>query len=189
MTRLWLVRHGPTHAKAMVGWSDIPADLSDTAAIARLRTYLPEAPVVSSDLSRAVATADALHPAQRLPNDPALREIHFGAWEMMTFAEVEAKDPARIRAYWETPGDIAPPDGESWNAVCARVNSAIDSYLARGLPNLIVVAHFGAILTQVQRAKGISGYAAFGHRIDNLSVTDLAHDGSDWHIGAINHKP
>ena len=36
MTRLWWVRHGPTHAKAMVGWRDLPADLSDTAALARL---------------------------------------------------------------------------------------------------------------------------------------------------------
>jgi alpha-ribazole phosphatase len=36
MTRFWLVRHGPTHAKAMVGWSDLPADLSDTAALSRV---------------------------------------------------------------------------------------------------------------------------------------------------------
>ena len=33
--RLWWVRHGPTHEKAMTGWRDVPADLSDTAAIAR----------------------------------------------------------------------------------------------------------------------------------------------------------
>jgi len=34
MTTLWLVRHGPTHAKAMIGWTDLPADLSDAGAIA-----------------------------------------------------------------------------------------------------------------------------------------------------------
>lgn len=188
MTRLWLVRHGPTHAKAMVGWSDLPADLSDTAALSRLRAYLPEAPVVSSDLIRATATADALAPDTRLPHDPALREINFGAWELRGFAEVEAEDPVTIRAYWENPGEVAPPGGESWNAVCRRVDDAIDDYLRAGHPDLIVVGHFGMILTQLQRALGIDATAAFSHRIDNLSVTDLHYDGR-WTVGQINHKP
>lgn len=189
MTRLWLVRHGPTHAKTMVGWSDLPADLSDAAAIARLRGYLPDAPVVSSDLQRASATADALNPATRLPHDAALREINFGDWELKTFSEVEAKDPTTIRAYWETPGHVAPPKGESWNAVRARVDDAMDGYLAQGHADLIIVAHFGVILTQVQRALGIDAYAAFSHRIDNLSVTQLSHGADGWAAGPINHIP
>ena len=50
MTRLFLVRHGPTHAKTMVGWSDLPADLSDRAALDRLAGFLPDqATVISSD--------------------------------------------------------------------------------------------------------------------------------------------
>ncbi len=187
MTRLWLVRHGPTHAKSMVGWSDIPADLSDTAAIARLRDHLPDAPVVSSDLIRASATADALSPALRLPHDPNLREINFGDWELRSFAEVEAEDPHTIRSYWEDPGHIAPPGGESWNAVRNRVDNAIDGYLS--CDDIIVVAHFGVILTQVQRALGIGAYAAFSHKIDNLSVTELAYDAGQWHVDRINHNP
>ena len=183
MTRLWLVRHGPTHAKAMVGWTDLPADLSDIDAIARLSDHLPDAPVVSSDLSRAISTADAIQAHRpRLPHDVALREIHFGDWEMATFSD----DPL-MRAYWETPGDIAPPNGESWNAVAARVSTAIDGYLALGLPDLIVVGHFGMILTQVQRALSITPYEAFGHRIDNLSVTEITT--TPWSAERINHKP
>lgn len=189
MTRLWLVRHGPTHAKSMVGWSDLAADLSDTAAIARLRAHLPDAPVVSSDLARAVTTADALLPRTRLPHDPHLREINFGAWELRTFAEVEAEDPHTIRAYWETPGTIAPPDGESWDTIKARVDTAIDSYLAQGHADLIVVAHFGVILTQLQRALGVGAYEAFSHKINNLSVTQLHFGAQGWGIGSINHCP
>ncbi len=189
MTRLWLVRHGPTHAKTMVGWSDLPADLSDTAAIARLRDYLPDAPVVSSDLIRATATADALSPSLRLPHNPALREINFGDWELRSFADVEAEDPATIRAYWETPGHVAPPRGESWNMVRQRVDDAIDNYLRENHADLIIVAHFGVILTQVQRALGIGAYAAFSHKIHNLSVTDMTYDDGRWTMGAINHRP
>jgi broad specificity phosphatase PhoE len=111
MSRLFLVRHGPTHAKSMVGWSDLPADLSDTAALARLHDFLPtEALVVSSDLQRAVHTADAIQgDRMRLDHHPDLREIHFGAWELRTWADIDAEDPERIRAYWETPGDVRPP--------------------------------------------------------------------------------
>lgn len=184
-----MVRHGPTHAKTMIGWSDIPADLSDTAQIDRLRLALPNAPVVSSDLIRATATADCFQPKTRLPNDQNLREINFGDWEQRSFADVEAEDPERIRAYWENPGDIAPPNGESWNAVKQRVDTAVDGYIADGYADLIIVAHFGVILTQVQRALGISAYQAFSHKIDNLSVTNLHLSPSGWRVLKINHAP
>ena len=189
MSRLYMVRHGPTHAKAMVGWSDIPADLSDRAALIRLSDYLPDrAHIVSSDLSRAVETASAIAgPRPRLPHMPGLREIHFGDWEMRRFDEVSREAPEHIRAFWENPGDIAPPNGESWNTVCARVDSAIDEllHLCQG-SDLVVVAHFGAILTQIARAQGLSGAEAFGHKIDNLSVTAIdTRDG--WRTLTINH--
>lgn len=191
MTRLHLVRHGPTHARAMVGWSDLPADLSDTAAIARLTAHLPDAGVViSSDLSRAAATADAIQGARRrLPHRRDLREINFGDWELRSFREIEAEDPERARAYWETPGDTRPPGGESWHEVCARVDAAIDALIAEHTGDLIVVAHFGVILTQVQRALALDPDQAFGHRIDNLSVTEIARNPTGWSVGRINHLP
>lgn len=191
MSRLFLVRHGPTHAKTMVGWSDLPADLSDTAAIGRLCAHLPDdAIVVSSDLIRAVHTADAIQNSRiRLPHDRNLREIHFGDWELKRFDEIEAQDPDRIRAYWETPGDVTPPNGESWNQVSDRVDTAIDRLLAQHFGrDLIVVAHFGAILTQVARAEGLSASSAFSHKIDNLSVTTIQ-IGDEWKLNSLNHNP
>jgi broad specificity phosphatase PhoE len=145
-----------------------------------------DAPVVSSDLSRAVTTADALGLRVRLPHDPDLREMNFGHWEMRAFAEIEAEDPVRIRAFWETPGDVSPPGGESWNAVCTRVWDALDR-LEGQAPDVIVVAHFGPIVAALQRAAGLSAEAAFGHRIDNLSVTSLTLVPPD--VRAINHCP
>lgn len=191
MSRLFMVRHGPTHAKSMVGWSDVPADLSDLAALERLSGFLPQAaPVISSDLSRAVETANAIENGRaRLPHDADLREMHFGDWELRQFDEVSAEAPQHIRSFWETPGDIAPPNGESWNGVCARVDGAVDRLLhSHGGQDLIIVAHFGAILTQVARAEGLSGSDAFGHKIDNLSVTVIETVG-DWGAPLINHLP
>ncbi len=188
MSRLWFVRHGPTHAKAMIGWTDLPADLSDTAQIARLSAALPAAPIVSSDLLRAVQTADAIKRPHRLRSDPRLREINFGDWDGKTFAQVEKTDPVLIRNYWENPGDVAPPNGESWNDVRARVNGAVDDYLALGHDDLIIVAHFGVILTQVQRALNISSYDTFSHKIENLSLTRIEVIGSEWSTRSINQK-
>ncbi|MBY6057588.1 histidine phosphatase family protein [Leisingera daeponensis] len=191
-TRLYLVRHGPTHAKCMVGWSDLPADLSDTAALNRLSEYLPaKALIVSSDLSRAAETASAIQGRrERLPHAQALREIHFGAWELRTWAEVDAEDPERIRAYWETPGDVTPPGGESWHQVCARVNAAIDALIATHQGrDLIVVGHFGQILTQIQRAEMLTAEEVFAHRIDNLSVSEVSYGPDGWQAGVINHLP
>ena len=191
-TNLFLVRHGPTHAKCMVGWSDLPADLSDIAALSRLDAYLPQdALVVSSDLSRAIDTADAIQGRrERLPHNPDLREIHFGDWELRTWSEIDAEDPERISAYWERPGDVAPPRGESWNQVCARVNTAIDRLeQVHAGRCLIVVGHFGQILTQVQRSDRLSAEEAFGHRIDNLSVSEISKGPDGWSIGKINHCP
>lgn len=189
MSRIFLVRHGPTHAKSMVGWSDLPADLSDTAALARLDAYLPkEALVVSSDLQRAAHTADAIQGGrQRLPNDPDLREMHFGDWELKAATEVE--DQERLYAFWDSPGDVTPPKGESWNQVVARTSAAVDRLISEHpKQDIVIVCHFGVILAQLQRATGLSSYETFGQRVDNLSVTEIIL-GPKWGAGEVNHCP
>jgi len=190
MSRFFWVRHGPTHAKSMVGWTDLPADLSDTAQLQRLHAHLPDdALLISSDLSRAVHTADAIAGSrQRLPHAASLREINFGTWEMQRFSDIE--DQALARAFWEQPGHTRPPEGESWNEVAHRVNTTVDS-LRQAHPgrDIIAVAHFGVILTQVQRALGISAYDVFSHKIDNLSVTEICLTDKQWTAAGINHLP
>lgn len=190
MRRLWWVRHAPTYQKGMVGWSDVPAFLDDAAALARLSAHLPDAPVVSSDLIRCVTTADAIQQDRpRLPHQPGLREINFGAWELRTAAELDAEDPTLMRAFWGDPSSNRPPEGETWDEMRDRVGTAVDGLLSTTTGDLILVAHFGAILGQVQRARGCDVQAVLGQKIDNLSVTCLGFDGSDWQEQSVNHIP
>ncbi len=188
MAMLWFVRHGPTHAKTMTGWTDLPADLSDTSALARLERHLPaKAPVISSDLARAKQTAAAIAGGRpRLAEDPNLRELHFGAWEGLAFDAIPQQDLAR--KFWETPGDIAPPDGESWNALGERVSRTAEGLRRSGHPDVIVVCHMGPILTQLQRATGQTAHAVLSVRIDPLSVTRIEF-GDTWHVHEVNHIP
>lgn len=191
MTDWYWVRHGPTHAKTFAGWRDIPADLSDTVHIARVAALLPQDGVaISSDLSRAITTASAVAPTQtRLPHHAGLREMHFGDWDGRHFSDVSETDPELSRAFWETPGDVAAPNGESWNMTAARVNAVVDDMNTSPHRSIIAVAHFGVILTQVQRALGCSAYEAFAHKIDNFSITHLTHNDGSWQVHCINHLP
>jgi alpha-ribazole phosphatase len=187
--RIWWIRHAPTHATTMAGHRDIPADLSDHAALARLASFLPQgAPVTSSDLRRATATADAIAGDRpRLPPDAGLREFDHGDWDGLHWTAIAEGWPDLSRDYWTTPGDAAPPGGESWNTAAARVSAAIDRHLH--LPDLIVVAHMGTILTQLARATGKSPYDTLAQPIVPLSVTCLRHDGIRWHADLVNHLP
>lgn len=190
MRRMFWVRHGPTHVRAMVGWADPPADLSDVEDLDRLHQHLPEAAkIISSDLMRASSTADAIQKDRtRLPHDPDLREINFGDWDMQVFDEID--DQERLMAFWDTPGDVRAPNGETWNEVFRRVSTATDRLLdSHPDVDLIIVAHFGAILTQVQRALKIPAYDTFANRIDNLSVTEIHITDDGWHLASINHLP
>lgn len=169
VTRLWLVRHGPTHARTLIGRTDRSADLSDRVALSRLSGALPDAPVISSDLRRAVQTADAIAGDRaRLPPDPRLREFDYGEWENRSFDDI---DGPTSRAFFETPGAVAPPGGESWNAVAVRVNAALDDHAHR--PDLIAVCHFGPILILYAQATGLTPEDALAQTVAPLSLTRL----------------
>ncbi len=190
MTRFWLVRHGPTHEKAFTGWRDVPADLSDAAAVERLADYLPpDAVVVSSDLWRATATATAIAKGRTLLSPrKTLREFDFGAWDGLHFTDVANRDPDLSRRFWEEPGDLAPPGGESWNTVSRRVVSSLRDLAERqSADDIVVVGHMGMIMTMIAQCGG-SAYEAMGHQIEPLSVTDMTYDLQRWNIGTINHR-
>jgi len=145
--------------------------------------------VLSSDLSRAVETAAAIRGTRPVgPRSAQLREIHFGAWEDRSHDAVAAEAHDHIFAFWDQPGSIAAPDGESWNDLRARTDAFVDGWQDPG--PVIAVAHLGVIVGQIQRALDIPARAAFAHRIDNLSVTHLHKDAAgQWQTRVINHLP
>ena len=57
----------------------------------------------------------------RVLQDERLREVHFGDWEMMRWPEIEAAHPEDYWDYMNTWRSAAPPGGESWHQLCARV--------------------------------------------------------------------
>jgi alpha-ribazole phosphatase len=106
-------------------------------------------------------------------------------------ARPSTRSPARpelSRAFWETPGDVAAPGGESFFDVGARVSHAI-AELAADHPgaDLIAVAHMGVILSHIGLACGLGLETVLGQRIDPLSVTRLDRTDAGWTVTTVNH--
>lgn len=190
--RWWWVRHAPTHASALAGWTDVRADLSDRARIERLAALIPgDATVVSSDLSRAISTADAISGCRlRLPHAEALRELNFGEWEGKTTPEITDSHPEVSASFWRNPRSASPPGGEDWEHLFRRTSGYADS-LSDRLPgrSIVAVAHFGTILTQIERSAPGGLHEALKYGLEHLSVTRIDRSDGEWRLIDANRLP
>ena len=198
MIRWWWLRHAPTGATGAIGWHDLPADLSDEARLDGLSESLPDrAPIVASDLDRARSTAARIAGNRlRLPDEPDLREIHFGAWEGLDFDTIARRFPEDISAWWTDPRPARATGGESFDALSARVAGAVDRLQRRlGPPgaegrDIVAVAHMGPILASLARATGMTPRQVLGFKIDALSLTrlDWLPEAGVWRVVCVNAR-
>ncbi|MFI7212875.1 bifunctional RNase H/acid phosphatase [Micromonospora maritima] len=189
-TRLILVRHGETERtvqKRYSGRGDVALTergrAQARATAARVAELAPSvAAVVSSPLSRCVATAEAV--AARVGDPPVrtdddLIECDFGIWEGRTFAEVRQGWPGELDA-WLASTRVAPPQGESFTTVAERTGRAVDR-LRSAYPGetVVVVSHVSPIKLVLRDA--LAAGDAFLHRLyldtAGVSVLDLYPDG------------
>ena len=150
--RLYLARHGESTGNAqrlIFGQRDYPLTDKGRAQARALGQSLEGARierVVSSPLVRALETARLAQPNAAVEQDARLMEQFMGRWEGLTEAEVLADNAPLWQAMladW-TRDQAAPPDGESYSALKARVFQALDEIIARGEDTLIV-AHAGVL--------------------------------------------
>lgn len=179
--RLLLVRHGPTEAAPgiCVGQRDDPLSAEGFAAVVRLaRSWRgpPPAGIVASDLVRARVSAEVL--ARKLgcaiELDPRLRELDFGRWTGQAWDAIGAAEPERFAAWAADWVHVAPPAGESFQALCARVRACGEELRARGARRpWVVVAHAGPIRALVCELIGLAPERAFAFAVDPARVYAL----------------
>ncbi|MVO84056.1 bifunctional RNase H/acid phosphatase [Streptomyces sp. p1417] len=133
--------------------------------------------VVSSPLLRCQETARTV--AARLGVDvrieEGLRETDFGAWEGLTFAEVRERQPDELNAWLASP-DAAPPGGESFAEVSARVAAARDKLLTDCAGRtVLLVTHVTPIKTLVRLALGAPPEALFRMELAAASLSAVAY--------------
>jgi probable phosphoglycerate mutase len=156
--RLVLWRHGQTPWNVQgrfQGQTDIQLDevgVEQAERAARLLAALRPDVIISSDLSRALATAAPLSRLTGLTvtTDKDLRERHGGAWEGLTDVEIRTRYPAEFARWW-------PPEGESSATVADRAGSAMERIADSLQPGslAVVVSHGAAIRLGAARLLGL----------------------------------
>ncbi|MGG1658568.1 histidine phosphatase family protein [Brevibacillus sp. NRS-1366] len=158
MNWIW-IRHGVTDINRQgryLGHSDISLNEEGRSQAKELTYRLKSlvdrpAALYSSDLLRCVETAEPLSTEWQLPvlALPALRELSFGEWELLTYDEIMQTDSERAIRWYDDPYRQRPPQGESLEELGRRVDGWLCSLLAKSEQDLadtvIVVTHGGVI--------------------------------------------
>lgn len=178
-TRVYLVRHGETFWNSQgqyQGHSNV--DLSDTGraqarALAGELAGVELAAVYASDLGRAMETASIIAaPHGLVPVAvPELREVNFGRWEGLTFAEID-RDYAELARQWRTsPGQVLFPMGENFAQVKERAYQKIIDLVNEHLDqNILVVSHGGTIRSIICAVLDVPLDKIWCFRQDNTAV-------------------
>ena len=193
MSRYFLVRHGATEWNAqgrIQGQSDPSLNETGRRQARRLGMRLSSVPFAKaccSDLRRCSETAAGILPGRndvRLQEMPELREKNFGAWEGLTFRQVEARYPDLYRN-WLIAGDpsFAPPGGESDLQLYSRADSVVDRLREARTDsdaNLLVVTHGGMLRALIARLLDLPAQKMWRFRFANagLSVVSVFDEGS-----------
>ncbi len=180
--RLLIVRHGATDHNAQArytGQSDVVlSSLGELQAEALGRRLAAEKldAVISSDLSRACSTAEAIVRHNQLPItfDPDLREISMGDWEGLTYSQVWERDPVRAAQWREDSQNVAPSGGETVAAFRDRLMRAFDRWREQ-YPDasILWVTHGGVIGVLLCQLLGMDLSRRWQFRRDNAAIHEL----------------
>jgi alpha-ribazole phosphatase len=151
-TRLYLVRHGQVadgHTDRYHGNNDIglsPAGEQQLTDLARHLDSVPFAAVYATPLKRTQDGAARLCNGRNIEPRviPEFREIHFGVWEGLTFAEIAQRYPEELAARIQDLQNFRIPEGESLLQVQDRVIPRLKTLVAEHPgQSLALVAHAG----------------------------------------------
>jgi broad specificity phosphatase PhoE len=155
---IYYIRHGETDWNAngrLQGTHDVPLNELGCAQSVHAGQILADLfardgrearslKFVSSPLGRARQSMELLRKTLRLPmrefaTDERLREIAYGDWEGFTLAETQARDPDIFERRQAAKWTIAPPGGENYLSVQARMSDWYSALEA----DTVAVAHGG----------------------------------------------
>jgi broad specificity phosphatase PhoE len=196
---LW--RHGRTASNAdgrFQGQQDISMDdvgLVQVKQAAELLASLigtSSCHLVSSDLGRAVMTAQALADRLRIQvnTDPELREVDAGAWEGLLRSEIAASFPEELTA-WRAGEDVRVGGGERRSEAGARAERAIRRHAAQVNGGVVVIASHGAALRGALMSLLDVDVWAWNvlDGLRNAHWADLRRRGDSWILSAYNVGP
>jgi alpha-ribazole phosphatase/probable phosphoglycerate mutase len=167
MSRVLFIRHAETEmAGRFCGHSDPELNAQGKAQLARLAQVLSTekiGEIHSSDLRRAQSTAQVIAAGRNIPLilRPALREIHFGEWEGLSWPEIEQMDPDYARRWVDDYPHLPAPAGEGFPGFEARVLNEVNQLIDCDAEALAVVTHAGVLRVILRHLHGCSEQEAW----------------------------
>jgi phosphoserine phosphatase len=189
MTTILLVRHGHVEGirpERFRGRADLA--LTETGQrqaellARRIASHWAPSEIFTSPLQRCIATGAAIARACGIPSEPldGLYDLHYGAWQSLTYDDARIKNPDLFAAWFATPHLVRFPDGESLHDVATRAASTLRFVLSRNeTETLVLVGHDSVnrvMLTQILDMP-LSAYWRFAQSpccINEIEVTGSA---------------
>jgi broad specificity phosphatase PhoE len=190
------VRHGRTAwnaDKRFQGHTDIPLDEEGRAQASALASLLAGQRIdaaASSDLVRAAETARIVLASHDVPPrlDPDWREMQFGEWEGLTWAQIVAANPQLAASSETSVKAYTPVGGETFEALCARVGRAVDRIVAE-VPDdgvALVATHAGPLHALLSVLLGDVERSALKVRFLTASITRFRRTNGVWTLARLN---
>lgn len=182
-----LVRHPPTVAPAdvCIGRSDVACAAGwDVLAEGLHATLEPPQRLYTSPLSRCRVFADWLASRWQLVPvvDARLQELDFGHWEGRRWSEIERADSDPWAA---DPLNVAPPGGECYGALLARVDDWLAEF-GSAEQRIVVVTHAGPVRALLVRLLRLTPDAAWAFEVAHARRTRLARGAAGWRLVTLN---
>ncbi|MEV7395997.1 bifunctional RNase H/acid phosphatase [Aeromicrobium sp. NPDC092404] len=183
-TTLILLRHGvtpSTERKVFCGSGGTDPGLTPTGveqarrAAAWLKRLGGVDAIVASPLQRTRETAAVVADELGLDVDleAGLAEAAFGEWDGSSFAEIMQRWPAELDA-WLASTAVAPPGGETFDAVYERVSAACDRLLeSHAGQTVVAVSHVTPIKMLVRRALDAPMQVIYKIELSPASLTTI----------------
>lgn len=188
-----IVRHGETDynlTNTIQGQTDVPLNATGLLQ-ARLTAKRLEKEefsfVYSSDLSRAVVTAETIAPGKEILCDSRLREWHLGDWQGKTLKEIESIYPGGFRAFLNNGEKVKVPNGESGYDIKMRVKMfLLDLQAKHKEGKILIVSHGGAIRRLFHILMGENNSFAELPQSDNTSISRFLYREDHWRLVSWN---
>jgi alpha-ribazole phosphatase/probable phosphoglycerate mutase len=194
-THLWIARHGQTVSNSegrFCGHSETALTDLGRRQAASLATRLSGTNLTAayaSDFARALETATAVLAGRdvAVTIDSALREIHYGGWEMQRERDIRRREPVQYGLMRDEDPAWQPPGGETLEQVQVRTAAALDRIARthRG-QHVLVISHGTAIACMLSGVLAMPATHILRIETANCGLSHVTHRAGRFGLELLN---
>ena len=192
-TTVCFIRHGETDANItdrLQGQSDVPLNAQGLAQAELVAARLKDEPfdvIFSSDLSRALVTAEKIASGRPVIPSVELREWNFGRWQGMLLQEILRDYPGEFSLFKSGSLDFEPPEGESAGRFLGRAEKFMEMLLREySGKRILCVSHGGFIKQTLKVVLGIRTFRSLPACENTAICRYAAKEGNVWQLVSWN---